>query len=117
MESQRLAIICNLIAAVAGAFGQWAYKKGGLQLGQVPIYKNGMLIAGMALFCVVMLLFVLGYKWGGKISVVYPFYATTFFWGALISFYLEKEPFRWSLVTGPVFIFIGLIVIAKDIQG
>lgn len=115
MDSQKLPILYNLIAAFAGALGQWAYKKGGQRLSEIPIWSNYMILVGILLFCVVMVFFVLGYKAGGKISVVYPFYATTFFWGALIGFILDKEPFRWNLVYGTALIFIGLYVIAKGV--
>lgn len=116
MESQKWPVIYNLIAAVIGALGQWAYKKGGLQIGKIPIYQNFMLLLGIILFCGVMGLFVIAYKLGGKISVVYPFYATTFFWASIIGFVFEREPFRWSLLFGPIFIFFGIYLIARDIQ-
>ena len=113
MDSQKIPIVMNIIAAFLGAFGQYAYKKGGLKLSEVPVWMNFPLLTGILLFCGVMVCFVIGYKMGGRISVVYPFYATTFLWGGLIGFFLEKEPFRWSLVVGALFILGGLIVIAQ----
>lgn len=113
MESQKIPILLNIIAAFLGALGQYAYKKGGLKLSLVPVLQNYSLIAGILLFCGVMACFVLGYKMGGRISVVYPFYATTFVWGSLIGFILEKEPFRWNLAMGTMCIMVGLIVISQ----
>jgi drug/metabolite transporter (DMT)-like permease len=113
MDSQKLPILFNVIAAFLGAAGQWAYKRGGLKISEVPWWMNGFLALGILLFCGVMVCFVIGYKMGGRISVVYPFYATTFLWGSLIGLFLEKEPFRWSLVAGTLCILIGLVVIAQ----
>ena len=113
MNGQLTPILLNLVAAVLGAFGQYAYKKGSAQVGQVSILQNYSIWIGVLLFCGVMVLFVLAYKMGGRISVVYPFYATTFIWGALIGFYLEKEPFHWTIVGGSLLIMLGLVVIAR----
>lgn len=113
MESQKLPILFNILAAVLGALGQYAYKKGGQRLGLEPLWTNYNLLIGILLFCGVMVCFVFGYKYGGRISVVYPFYATTFIWGALLGFVLEKEPFHWTLAAGSGLILAGLAVISQ----
>ena len=91
MSSQAIPIVLNLIAAVVGAFGQFFYKKGSQHLGSVPLWKNYNLAIGCLLFCGVMVLFVAAYKLGGKMSVVYPFYASTFIWGAIIAMTMLGE--------------------------
>jgi drug/metabolite transporter (DMT)-like permease len=110
--SQTLPIMLNLIAAVLGAVGQWFYKIGGKQLGIIPIFKNWQLFIGMVLFCIVMVLFVYAFKLGGRLSVVYPVYATTFVWGMLIAINLDHEPWAWSQVMGVAFVVLGVSVIA-----
>lgn len=117
MKEQSLPILLNIFAAVLGALGQYAYKKGGTLLGQIPIYKNYHLFSGIALFCVVMLLFVIGYKMGGRISVVYPFYATTFLWGVLLGHFLDGEPLNMGIWSGSLLIIIGLVLVAKNAGG
>lgn len=112
MTSQTLPIILNLIAAVLGAIGQWLYKIGGLKLGTIPIYKNWHLFSGMILFCVVMVLFVASFKLGGRLSVVYPIYATTFIWGTGIALYIDKEPWAWGQIAGIALIVLGVSFIA-----
>lgn len=112
MNDQKVPIILNCIAAIFGAVGQWFYKKGSLQIVEKPF--NLYLILGVIMFIGVMVLFVVGYKLGGKISVVYPFYATTFVWGALLGVVLEKESLRWPSVLGLVCIIIGLSLIASQ---
>lgn len=109
---QTLPIILNLIAAVIGALGQWLYKKGGLLIGQVPLYKNWHLFSGMILFCGVMVLFVVAFKLGGRMSVVYPVYATTFIWGTLIAINWDNEPWAWAQIAGIGLITAGVAVVA-----
>ncbi len=111
MSPQTIPILLNLVAAVAGAFGQFFYKKGSQKIAQ-GFYLNSPLITGVLLFCVVMVLFVIAYRLGGKISVVYPFYATTFIWGTLIGVYLDNEPWRPLYAAGSVLLLMGLAVIA-----
>ncbi len=112
MTSQTLPIILNLIAAFFGALGQYFYKIGGQKLGQVPLYKNLPLIGGILMFCAVMGLFVAAYKAGGRINIVYPFYATTFAWGALIGVFVDREPWNTSQVVGLAIMMVGLIILA-----
>src|SRR5690349_17240182 len=90
--SQAIPMLLNLVAAVIGALGQYFYKLGGTRLGTTPFFKNWPLLLGMLLFCGVMVLFVAAFKMGGRLSVVYPVYATTFVWGTLLAAWLEKEP-------------------------
>jgi multidrug transporter EmrE-like cation transporter len=105
-------MILNLIAAVIGAVGQWLYKIGGNNLGVVPFFKNWHLYVGMILFCVVMVLFVAAFKMGGKLSVVYPVYATTFVWGTIIAIYFDKEPWSVLQLAGVGLVVIGVSMVA-----
>ncbi len=110
--SQTVPILINLFAAVLGALGQYLYKMGAAQLGKVPIYLNWQIGVGMTLFTVVMALFILAFKLGGRLNVVYPMYATTFIWGVLMGIYFDKEPWNSGQLIGVVLVVIGLSVIA-----
>ena len=111
-NSQTLPIIFNLIAAIFGAVGQWLYKMGAGQMKTIPLYKNWPLFVGVISFCVVMGLFVAGFRAGGKLSVTYPVYATTFLWGMLIAVQIEKETWSWIQLVGVSFIVVGVSLIA-----
>ncbi len=111
-STQTLPIVLNLIAAILGAIGQWLYKIGGNQLGLIPLIKNWQLYVGMLIFCVVMVLFVVAFKMGGRLSVVYPVYATTFIWGTLIAIMADKEPWAWPQIAGIGIIVIGVSLVA-----
>lgn len=56
----------------------------------------------------------MGYKLGGRISVIYPFYVTTFVWGTFIAVYLEKEVVHWPTYLGLAFLLTGLTLIASQ---
>jgi multidrug transporter EmrE-like cation transporter len=111
-KPQTIPIILNLVAAILGAVGQWLYKIGGTRLGTVAIYKNWHLFVGMILFCVVMVLFVIAFKLGGRLSVVYPVYATTFIWGMMIAVWFDKEPWAMPQMFGVLLILAGVSMIA-----
>lgn len=114
MGAQKIPILLNLIAALLGAIGQYFYKKGSAQLQENIFNLN--IILGVLMFCGVMGLFVMAYKLGGKISVVYPFYATTFIWGTLIGIFFEREAVRPSYFVGLALLLTGLTVIALQLK-
>jgi multidrug transporter EmrE-like cation transporter len=105
-------IALNLLAAVFGAFGQYFYKLGSSRLSQIPLYKNWPIFTGAVLFCVVMVLFVVAFKLGGKLSVVYPVYATTFIWGMLIAAFMSSERINLIQVSGVFVIILGVGLVA-----
>jgi multidrug transporter EmrE-like cation transporter len=111
-RSQTMPIILNLIAAFFGAIGQYLYKQGGKRLGTEPIYQNWPLFVGMVLFCGIMVLFVWAFKMGGRLSVVYPVYATTFIWGTLLAIWGEKEAVSAMQMVGIGIVFVGVSLIA-----
>ena len=112
MKSQTIPVLLNLLAAVVGAVGQYLYKIGGNRLGQEPFFKNWPLFTGMILFCGVMVLFVWAFKLGGRLSVVYPVYATTFLWGTLLAVWLEKEPYSVMQLAGVGVVVAGVAMVA-----
>lgn len=110
--SQLVPVVLNLGAAVLGALGQYMYKLGGNRLGTMPIYRNWTLFAGMAAFCVVMVLFVISFKLGGRLSVTYPIYATTFVWGLMLAVWAEGEVVTTWQVAGVLVILAGVSLVA-----
>jgi multidrug transporter EmrE-like cation transporter len=112
MSNQMIPIFLNLLAAVAGAFGQYFYKLGGTQMDVIPLYRNFYLFFGIILFCLVMVLFVAAFRLGGRMSIVYPVYATTFIWGTLIAVMIGKESWSIMQLFGVATIVAGVIIIA-----
>jgi len=116
MKSQFYPILINLFAAGLSAWGQYCYKTATPLLGKIPLYKNTNLFIGMGIFLFVTLLFFLAFKLGGRLSVTYPVYASTFIWGAIIGYYLDKEPINSMQIFGIALVFLGVCVVAMSAQ-
>jgi len=110
--NQTIPIILNLIAALFGAGGQYFYKVGASKMKLVPLYQNWNIFLGILSFCVVMVLFVIAYRLGGKISVVFPIYATTFLWGTFLEMIIDKQNLTMPQWLGTALVIIGISVIA-----
>ena len=111
MKTQLIPIGLFIIASIFGALGQVFYKKGSEKLATAGL-ANLELWLGCLLFCAVMVFFVLAYKLGGKVSVVYPFYGFTFVWGALLAQGFLKEsltPWQWC---GIFLVCLGTMIVA-----
>ncbi|WP_127716908.1 hypothetical protein [Halobacteriovorax sp. HLS] len=112
MENQTYPILINLLAALVGAAGQYLYKAGSQRLKEVPLYLNWQIITGAALFTLVMGLFIWAFKLGGKISVTYPMYATTFIWGCILGILIDKEAWNIGQLVGLTLVIVGISTIA-----
>lgn len=117
MSGQGLPIILNLLAAFLGAVGQFFYQRGSQLIKTVPLWKNFNIHLGILSFGLVMLLFVKAYQAGGRISVVYPFYATTFVWGYFIGVLINREPTNYMALAGLGIMLVGISIIAYSMKG
>ncbi|MFP5386262.1 MAG: hypothetical protein ACLGHN_09310 [Bacteriovoracia bacterium] len=111
MSNQIVPILLNLLASFLGAVGQWLYKVGAKDLKEMPIWKNLPFIGGMAMFMLVMVLFMVAFRLGGRISVTFPVYALTFVWGTMIGVLVDKEPFGALQGIGICLVFIGVAMV------
>jgi multidrug transporter EmrE-like cation transporter len=112
MNSQTWPIILNLIASLFGAFGQYFYKLGSQRLKDVPLFLNWQLAVGAISFTAVMVLFVISFKMGGKISTTFPVYASTFIWGTMIGIFIEKESFHNIQWLGVALVVVGITLVS-----
>lgn len=104
--------LTTLLAAICGAGAQYFYKHAGQKIGTVPIWKNIDLFLGISLFTLVLILLLAAFKSGGKLIVVYPIYATTYIWMAIIAIYIEKETWNISHILGMILIVLGVSIVA-----
>lgn len=111
-NTQLYPILINLLAAFIGAFGQYSYKLGAAKLKTTPLYQNWEILLGMLLFCAVMVLFILAFKIGGKISVTYPVYSLTFIIGTAIGIWHGKESWSGLQLLGVFLVIIGIGLVA-----
>jgi multidrug transporter EmrE-like cation transporter len=96
MQTPLTSILCFLAASVLGAVGQFLYKSGADQAAgtTVSYVLNPRLLAGVVCYVAVMVLFVAAFRRGGSLSVLYPIYASTFIWAALIAWRVYGEPIQ-----------------------
>ena len=108
-------IVMFLVAAVLGAVGQVLYKSGADAAGgSVASYLlNPRLLGGVVCYIGVMVLFVAAFKRGGALSVLYPLYASTFIWGALLAFVIHGTPIKPVNVAGMVLLVFGMFLMGK----
>ncbi len=104
------------IAALAGAVGQFLYKSGADATdGTLGSYLvNLRLVGGVLCYVAVMVLFVAAFKKGGALTVLYPVYASTFIWAALIGLYAYGTPIRPINIAGMALLVTGMFLMGKS---
>jgi drug/metabolite transporter (DMT)-like permease len=109
MQTPFISILFFLFASLLGALGQFLYKSGAEQTSSwVSYVLNWRLLAGVACYLAVMVLFVAAFKRGGALVVLYPVYASTFIWAALIGRLVYGEPIRPINVGGMLLLVAGM---------
>ena len=96
--------------------GQYLYKSGAdAATGGVASYLlNARLLGGVACYVAVMVLFVAAFKRGGSLTVLYPIYASTFIWAALIARVAYQTPIRSVNVVGMVLLVLGMYLMGRS---
>ena len=110
MQTPLLSIVLFILAALFGAAGQFLYKSGAERTTASPLsyLANPPLLGGIVCYILVMVLFVAAFKRGGAMSVLYPVYATTFIWAAIIARLAFNEPIRAVNVAGMLLLVGGM---------
>lgn len=107
-----LSIVLFLLAAIVGAAGQFLYKSGAdlATSGLLSFLFNTRIVLGIVCYIAVMVLFVAAFKRGGSLTVLYPVYASTFIWAAIIARIAYGTPILpihmlgWLLLIGGMFL-------------
>lgn len=104
-----------LLASVLGAAGQFFYREGArTATGSVAGYLASPRIwLGVGCYVAVMVLFVAAFKRGGSLTVLYPIYASTFIWAALIAQYVDGQPIKLVNVGGMALLVGGMYLMGK----
>ena len=115
MNTPTSSIVFFLIASVLGALGQYLYKTGAdSATGGIKSYLfNPSLLSGVLCYIAVMVLFVAAFKKGGSLSVLYPIYATTFIWGAVIAQVAFGTPIKVVNIIGMLLLVGGMYLMGK----
>jgi multidrug transporter EmrE-like cation transporter len=115
MTTPAISIVFFLAAALLGALGQYLYKSGADMAGGnvVSYLVNARLIGGVVCYVAVMVLFVAAFKKGGSLTVLYPIYATTFIWAALLALLVYGTPIKSINVVGMGLLVVGMYLMGK----
>jgi drug/metabolite transporter (DMT)-like permease len=111
-------ILLFLIASFLGAAGQFLYKAGTDRAvaaggGLIGYLVNPRIFAGVVCYVLVMGCFVAAFRRGGEPTLLYPIYATTFVWAALLGLVLYQAPIRGVHVLGMILIIAGVSLMGR----
>ena len=115
MHTPLISMVFFLVAALLGAIGQYLYKSGADAAtgGAMSYLVNPRLLAGVACYIGVMTLFVAAFKRGGSMAVLYPIYASTFVFAALIASVAYATPIKAVHVAGMGLLFAGMFLMGR----
>jgi hypothetical protein len=110
MTTHPMAIAYFLVAALLGALGQYLYKSGaeaadGTLVGWV---LNARVAGGLICYVAVMVLFLAAFRKGGSLTVLYPLYASTFIWAAVIALVAYGVPIKPANIAGMAVLVVGM---------
>jgi multidrug transporter EmrE-like cation transporter len=113
----QLSMILILLAAVFGALGSFLYKTGATHAtesgtGGLSLMTEPRILGGVGCYLAVMVLFIAAFKNGGALSVLYPLYAATFIFGALIAMVAFGTPIRPINMAG-----MGMLIVGMHLMG
>jgi multidrug transporter EmrE-like cation transporter len=116
MPTPPISIVLFAIAAVVGAVGQFLYKSGADRAaGGIASYLlNLRLLAGVVCYIAVMVLFVAAFKRGGSLTVLYPVYASTFIWAAIIARFAYQTPIQPANIVGMLLLVAGMYLMGRS---
>ena len=116
METPKISILLFLIASFAGALGQYLYRSGADRAngGILSYLLNLRIIGGVVCYVAVMVLFVAAFKKGGALTVLYPIYATTFIWAAILAMFVYGTPIKPVNIAGMVLLCVGMLLMGKQ---
>jgi multidrug transporter EmrE-like cation transporter len=115
MNTPLSSMLLFLIASILGAIGQFLYKGGAdrAQGGLLSYLTNVRILLGVVCYGAVMVLFVAAFKRGGSLAVLYPIYASTFIWAALISAVAFGTPIKPINVGGMTLLIGGMYCMGR----
>jgi hypothetical protein len=118
MKTPGISIMLFVLASLLGAAGQFLYKAGTDRAvvdggGVFDFVLNPRILAGVVSYVLVMVCFVAAFRKGGEPTLLYPIYATTFVWAAIIGQVVYHVPIRGIHVLGMILIVAGVTLLGR----
>ena len=110
VKNNKIAILIVITCTVLTSLGQLFLKKGTYNISFEDIIYNYWLFAGLIMYSLGAVLFILALKFG-DLSLVYPIISLSFVWVALLSFFFLNESLSVSKLTGIPLILTGVCLI------
>ena len=106
-----VALVCVLAASLLGAAGQFLFKLAASRGGSAALgfLATPWAFIGMTCYVAVMMLFSFAFRRGGTVTVLYPIYASTFIWAAIMAWAIYGQPIRPIHVAGMVLLVLGMV--------
>ncbi len=113
MKTKSWAILLILFCTFLTSSAQVLYKFGipSLNFNIMSIITNYYIIGGLCLYGIGAFLMLLAFK-GGEVSVLYPIFATSFIWVALMSNFFFQESLNIFKILGIASIILGISLIS-----
>ncbi len=110
-----ISIALFVLAALFGAVGQYLYKSGADAADGtlMSLVLNVRILGGVVCYIAVMVLFVVAFRKGGALSVLYPVYASTFVFAAIIALIAFGEPIKAVNILGMFVLVLGMFLMGK----
>jgi len=102
-------IFVTFLTSIAQLFYKFGADK--LEFNIINIITNYFLIAGIFIYAVAAILFIIGLKYG-EVTILYPIIATSYIWVNLLSKYFLNEELNLFKWIGILFIFAGVSLIS-----
>lgn len=112
MKTDPMSIVLFAVAALLGAVGQFLYKAGA-ETARASLWSyvfNPRILTGVACYIAVMVLFVVAFRRGGSPAVLYPVYASTFIWAALIGQVVHQTQITQLNILGMACLVLGMLL-------
>ncbi len=109
-----IVIFLTLIAAFLASIAQVIFKKNLPKRvsfkGILALAKNKGIVLGLLIYLVSLVIYLFALN-NAPLSFVYPTFASSFIFVALLSFFSIKEKFTGKMIAGIALIFIGILVV------
>ncbi len=109
-----IVIFLTLIAAFLASIAQVMFKKSLPKnvsfRGIFALAKNKGIVLGLLIYLVSLVIYLFALS-SAPLSFVYPTFASSFIFVALLSFFLIKESFTFKRIAGILLIFIGILIV------
>ncbi len=108
-------ILLTLIASFIISLAQLSFKRSIKRIDRIndlfALVMNKGFMAGLFAYAIGLVLYLKALS-GADLSLVYPVFASTFIFVAILSTILLKENLNWKRMAGIMLIFIGIVVVA-----